>query len=85
MKLVFESDYCGYDEYATKVSVFEFDDGDEADRFWNASFDERCEIMDVFDGVHYSYSIAPGALYHSYSFEVYDGYLVQFDRIAMNV
>jgi len=85
MKLVFESDLRGFNESATKVSVFAFDDELEAFCFWNASHQEQCDIMDVLDDTIYPYSVAPGARYHAYNFEVYDGFLVQFDTVAWNV
>jgi len=83
MKKLFESALSGFNESASKVSVFQFDSPEEQEEFFMLEHSERCELFNVFD--ESGYEVMPGAIYHTYDFQVADGILVMFDRIAANV
>lgn len=83
MKKLFESEYSGFDESATMVTVYQFETPEEKQEFYEMEHDDRCSYFDVFD--QSGYEVAPGATYHTYNFEISDGILLMYDRIALNV
>lgn len=83
MKKLYESEYRGFDESATKIAVYEFESAKEREEFDEMSHNERCEYFNVFDEA--GYEVMSGAPYHTYWFECSNGILVMFDRLALNV
>jgi len=83
MKKLYESEYRGFDESATKVAVYEFASEEERDEFDEMSHDERCDYFNVFDQL--GCEVIPGAAYHTYGFECANGILIMFDTLALNV
>lgn len=83
MKKLFESNYSGFDESATKVTIYEFESEEECQEFYEMEYSERCSYFNVFD--ESGYEVMPGASYHTYDFSITGGILVMFDRIALNV
>lgn len=65
MKKLFVSDYVGFDESATKATLYSFDSEDECREFLELSHDERCQVFNVFDEGD-NYGVLPGAAYHTY-------------------
>lgn len=84
MKKLYVSNYIGFDESATKATLYSFDD-------------ERCQVFNVFDESS-NYGVLPGAAYHTYrkksaesfsnyhiEFVVVGGILTLYDTLALNV
>lgn len=84
MKKLFASDYVGFDESATKATLYSFDSEEECKEFLELSHDERCQVFNVFDESG-NYGVPPGAAYHTYEFAVMDGMLTMYDTLALNV
>ena len=83
VKKLYESEYRGFDESATKVTVYEFDSEEERDEFYELEHQERCSCFNVFD--ESGYEVSPGASYHTYYFEISNGILVMHDVLSLNV
>ncbi len=81
MKKVFESELIGYGESAKKVTIYQLDNREEARELDEMQHDELCELLGVYD----DYTVAPGAVYHHYSFKVTTEFLIMTDCIAINV
>ena len=84
MKKLFASDYVGFDESATKATLYSFDSEEERREFLELSHDERCQVFNVFDESS-NYGVLPGAAYHTYEFVVVGGILALYDTLALNV
>lgn len=84
MKKLFVSDYVGFDESATKATLYSFDSEEECSEFLELSHDERCQVFNVFDESD-NYGVLPGAAYHIYEFVVVGGILTMYDTLALNV
>lgn len=84
MKKLFVSDYVGFDESATKATLYSFDSEEEYREFLELSHDERCQVFNVFDESD-NYGVLPGAAYHTYEFAVVGGILTMYDTLALNV
>lgn len=84
MKKLFVSDYAGFDESATKATLYSFDSKDECREFLELSHDERCQVFNVFDEGD-NYGVLPGAAYHTYEFVVIGWILTMYDTLALNV
>jgi len=83
VKKLYESEYRGFDESATKVTVYEFDSEEERGEFYELEHQERCSCFNVFD--ESGYEVSPGASYHTYYFEISNGILVMHDVLSLNV
>lgn len=81
MKKIFESEYNGFDESATKVHVYALESDEEC-----AELDEMNinELFDVF-GVGEEHGVMPGALYHRYEFHLEGNHMIMYETIALNV
>lgn len=84
MKKLYVSNYIGFDESATKVTLYSFDSEEERREFLELSHDERCQVFNVFDESS-NYGVLPGAAYHTYEFVVVGGVLTLYDTLALNV
>lgn len=84
MKQLFTSDYAGFDESATKVTIISFDYPGEQEWFLSLSHREKCKLFNVFDEGD-GFGVPPGGTYHTYDFDVTDGILAIYDTIALNV
>lgn len=63
---LYESDMFGENESASRFIMYKINDTDAFYELSDMSFDELCELFDVFD--ESGYYVAPGALYHKYDF-----------------
>lgn len=84
MKKLYVSNYIGFDESATKATLYSFDSEEERREFLKLSHDERCQVFNVFDESS-NYGVLPGAAYHTYEFVVVGGILTLYDTLALNV
>lgn len=84
MKKLFVSGYVGFDESATKATLYSFDSEEECREFLELSHDERCQVFNVFDESD-NYGVLPGVAYHTYEFAVVGGILTMYDTLALNV
>ena len=84
MKKLYVSNYIGFDESATKATLYFFVLGAECREFLELSHDERCQVFNVFDESS-NYGVLPGAAYHTYEFVVVGGVLTLYDTLALNV
>lgn len=83
MKQIFKSSLNGWDESAERVYVYAIESSDEFWSFYTMSHEERCEMFGVLD--ESGYEVAPGAMYHTYRFELTSNYIIMIDTIALNV
>lgn len=83
MTKLFESNYQGFDESASKVSVYQFDDEREISEFEEMTHDERCTLFNVFDMS--GYCVAPGALYKTFDFHVENAFVIMTETAIYNV
>lgn len=83
MKQIFKSKLNGWSESAERVYVYAIESDEEFWRFYTMSHEERCEEFGVFD--ESSYDVAPGAMYHTYRFELSSNHIIMIDTIALNV
>lgn len=74
MKKLFVSGYVGFDEAATKATLYSFDSEEECKEFLELSHDERCQVFNVFDEGN-----------NTYEFVVIGGILTLYDTLALNV
>lgn len=84
MKKLFESDFNGYNESVSKITVYLFDN-DTDEEFWefyNMSHDELCEFFDVFD--ENGYDIPLGVTYYTYDFQFTKNYLTMTETLTLN-
>ena len=84
MKKLYVSKYIGFDESATKATLYSFDSEEECREFLELSHDERCQVFNVFDESS-NYGVLPGAAYHTYEFVGVGGVLTFYDTLALNV
>jgi hypothetical protein len=84
VKKLYVSNYIGFDESATKATLYSFDSEEEFREFLELSHDERCQVFNVFDESS-NYGVLPGAAYHTYEFVVVGGILTLYDTLALNV
>lgn len=84
MKKLYVSNYIGFDESATKATLYSFDSEEECREFLELSHDERCQVFNVFDESS-NYGVLPGAAYHTYECVVVGGILTLYDTLALNV
>ena len=82
MRKLFESDFAGFDESSSQITIFECSE-DEIKDIYEKSHRERCDFFDVFD--ERGYDVMPGALYHSYDFYIEGGFVVMVDTVAYNI
>ena len=83
MKKIFESPLNGWDESATKVHVYAIEDEDEYWEFDEMRFDELCDYFNVSEEP--DLAVAPGAMYHRYSFRLEGNHMIMYETIAWNV
>lgn len=84
MKKIFESDYVGFDEQATALMIYEFEDELEHVEFEKMS---DAEIREYF-GLTCEEECGetqPGEMYHTYSFYISESFLVIRSTKAYNV
>lgn len=84
MRKIYESQFNGYDESASKVHVYAIESQDEYWEFSDMTHDERCEYFNVFDDSG-SLGVMPGALYHTYCFDYTTHHVIVHETIAYNV
>lgn len=68
LTLLYESDYYGVNEHASKISLYRINDTDTYYELGDMSHDELCEYFNVFDDS--GYFVMPGALYNTYDFQL---------------
>jgi len=83
MTKLYETNYYGFDESATKAIVYAFDSLEERDEFYDLEHDERCDFFGFFD--QSGCIVMPGGQYHTYHFEQSNGLLVVYDTLSLNV
>lgn len=81
MKVVFRSDYAGWDESAEAITVVQLDEG-EYDELVQMSHDEKCRLFGVAE---YPESMIPGMSYHTYDFELTGKFLLMFDTLVLDI
>lgn len=83
MKKIYESPLNGCYESAERIHVYAIDSDDELWEIEAMSHEDRCDYFDVFDetGCH----ILPGAVYHTYKFDITKNYVVVTETVALNV
>ena len=82
MKKIFESELYGYGESAEKIHVYQIEDH-EFWKFYTMQHDDMCEEFGVFD--ESDYEVVPGAVYHTYKFELFNNHIVMVETVALNV
>ena len=81
MKKIFESDYNGWYESATKMHVYALDDDEE---YFMLDAMNGKELCDHF-GVSNDYWAAPGAIYYEYDFHLQGNHIIMYETKAVNV
>ncbi len=81
MKKIFESELHGWDESAERVHVYALESDEEFFELDEMNFDERCEVFGVCEENY----VAPGAMYHKYSFCLEGNHMIITERVAYNV
>lgn len=85
MQKIFESEFNGFDESATKLHVYALESEEEFEELDNM-MENRNELCDYFNVTEEpEFSVAPGALYHSYNFELSGAHMIMYETIALNV
>ena len=80
MKNIFTSKWHGSDESIERVHVYEFDNSDEFWEFESMTFDEKCDLFDVYEN-----NPGPGGIYYRYDFYNTTYHVVMFETKAINV
>lgn len=80
MRNIFTSKWHGDGESIECVHVYEFDNSDEFWDFESMTFDEKCELFDVYET-----NAAPGGVYYRYDFYNTTYHVVMFETKALNV
>jgi hypothetical protein len=80
MKNIFTSKWHGRDESIERVHVYEFDNSDEFWEFESMTFEEKCDLFDVYET-----NAAPGGVYYRYDFYNTTYHAVMFETKALNV
>lgn len=83
MKKIYESPLNGWDESAERLCIYELENSDEFWKFYEMTFEERCEYFGVFDQT--GYFIMPGAVYSTYEFHLTRKHVAVIETIAYNV
>lgn len=83
MKKIFESPINGWGESGEKIHVWALEEKDDWWEFESMEREELCFLFNVQEEPEYS--IAPGALYHRYDFEVTQNHIIMIEHIAYNV
>ena len=83
MKKIYESPLSGWSESAERIHVYAIENDEEYWKLQDMTHEEKCEYFDVCNqsGCY----IAPGALYHTYSFHVHSNHVVIREYVAYNV
>lgn len=82
MKKIFESKLYGRSESAERIHIYQLEEYE----FWNfytMPHDEMCEEFGVFD--ESDYEVAPGAVYHTYEFDLHREHIIMIETVALNV
>ena len=97
MKHIYTSPLCGWDESANRVFVYELENDEEIcsaddaavradEEIWDfreMTFEEKCDLFNVYEEP--DYSVAPGAMYHRYNFDLTGTHVIMTETIALNV
>ena len=83
MKHIYTSPLCGWDESADCVYVYEFENDDEIWDFEEMTFEEKCDLFNVYEEP--KHSVAPGAIYHRYDFCCTGNHAIVTETVACNV
>jgi len=81
MTKIYESDFNGWDESAEQIIIYKLDEN-EYNELDQLNHDELCNLIDVFD--QNGYNIIPGAIYHTYEFQLSSGFLIVTHTKAIN-
>ena len=83
MKKIFESEWNSWNEYASKVHVFELENDDEYWELESMSYEEKCEYFGVREVT--GWSVAPGAIGYTYGFSVKSHHVIMIESASLNV
>ena len=83
MKMIYESPLNGWDESAERVYLYALEDDEEYWMFSEMTFEEKCEYFDVYEEP--DYAVMPGAMYHTYKFELTSNHIMMIETVAYNV
>lgn len=83
MKKIYESPLNGWDESAERIHVYALENDEEFWKFNAMQHSGFCIEFDVCD--ESSYDVAPGAMYHKYSFNLEFNHIIMCERVAYNV
>ena len=81
MKHIYTSPFCGWDESADRVYVYELENDEEVLDFEEMSFEEKCDLF----GVREEHDVIPGALYQRYDFHRTGSHIIMTEIVAYNV
>lgn len=83
MKKIYESPLNGCNESAERIHVYALESDDELWEIEEMSHEDRCNYFDVFDetGCH----VLPGAVYHTYEFNITKNHIIVTETVAFNV
>ena len=82
MKKIFESKLFGDNDSAERVHVYQIENH-EYWQLYSMSHEEKCYECGVFD--ESGYEVVPGAVYHTYEFELSVHHLIMIETLALNV
>ena len=83
MKKVYESKINCVSESAEQITLYALDSQEEREELDELTHGELCDALGVFDQM--GYEVAPGAIYHTYNFEITDAFLIVKETVARNV
>lgn len=83
MKMIYESPLNGWNESAERVYLYALEDDEEYWEFSEMTFKEKCDYFRVFDQT--GHFVMPGAMYHTYEFNLTSNHIMMIETVAYNV
>jgi hypothetical protein len=81
MKKIYESPLNGWDESAERIHIYALDENDDWWEFDAMTEEDWCNYFNMYN----DYSVAPGAIYHRYHFNLENNHIVITENIAYNI